>query len=124
MIGEYGDGKIYQACVYANDEQEKELMKRLQYCKTTRWHEYGIDLISISGGKDIGIGHVLDYYGIKRSECMAFGDGENDEDMLKFAGSGVAMGNAADSTKDSADYVTEDIDHDGIYHALKKYEVI
>ena len=124
MVGEYGDKKIYQACVYANEEQEKELMKRLQYCKTTRWHEYGIDLISECGGKDIGIGHVLEYYGINRSECMAFGDGENDVDMLKYAGIGVAMGNATDSTKACADYVTKDIEHDGIYYALKKYEVL
>lgn len=124
VVGEYSGGKVYQACVYANDKQEKELMKCLKYCKATRWHDFGIDLISESGGKDIGIGHVLKHYGIKRSECMAFGDGENDVDMLKFARIGVAMGNADECTKVCADYVTNDIDNDGIYNALKIFQII
>ena len=124
IIGEYSGGKIYQACVYANEQQERDLLSRLNNCKSTRWHEYGIDLLSKEGGKDVGIGHILQYYGIEVSECMAFGDGENDEDMLRFAGIGVAMGNADDSTKACADYVTDDIDKDGIYRALKHFEVI
>lgn len=123
-IGEYSGAKIYQACIYANVEQEKMIMSKLVKCKTTRWNEYGIDLLSDCGGKDVGIGHVLNYYGIKRTESMAFGDGENDVDMLKFAGIGVAMGNAAESAKECADYVTTDIDHDGIYNALKLFEII
>lgn len=123
-VGEYSGAKIYQACIYANEEQEIEVMNKLKKCKTTRWNEYGIDLLSDCGGKEVGIGQVLDYYGIKRSESMAFGDGENDVDMLKFAGIGVAMGNAAESAKKYADYVTTDIDRDGIYNALKLFEVI
>ena len=39
---------------------------------------------------------------------MAFGDGGNDIDMLKFCGIGVAMGNAGDDVKEAADYVTDD----------------
>lgn len=123
-IGEYSGAKIYQACVYANEEQERNLMRKLNKCKTTRWNKYGIDLLSECGGKDIGIQHVLDCYGIKRSECMAFGDGENDVDMLKFVGIGVAMGNGAESAKECADYVTTDVDKDGIYNALKNFKVI
>lgn len=123
-VGKYEGAKIYQACIYANEYQEKVLMEKLQTCKSTRWNEYGIDLLSKNGGKDIGIQKVLEYYGIKRQESMAFGDGENDVDMLKFAGIGIAMGNAADVTKECADYVTTDIDKDGIYDALKLFEVI
>lgn len=124
QTGIYEGAKIYQACVYANLEQEKNLMKKLKHSKTTRWNEYGIDLLSKNGGKEVGIQKVLEYYGIKRNECMAFGDGDNDSDMLRFAGVGIAMGNASEPTKKSADYVTTDIDHDGIYNALKLYEVI
>ena len=55
---------------------------------------------------------------------MAFGDGENDIDMLKFAGIGVAMGNSSDIVKAAADYVTDTIDNDGIEKALRHFGLI
>lgn len=39
-------------------------------------------------------------------QIIAFGDGENDMEMLRFAGIGVAMGNADPEVKEIADYVT------------------
>ena len=47
-----------------------------------------------------------------------------DVEMLKYCGIGVAMGNAWSSTKKAADYVTDDIDEDGLYNALKHFELI
>ncbi len=55
---------------------------------------------------------------------MAFGDGGNDIDMLRFAGVGVAMGNAGEEVRQAADYVTDDVDHDGIQNALRRFGVI
>ena len=55
---------------------------------------------------------------------MAFGDGGNDTNMLKVAGIGVAMGNAGDSLKKVADYVTTTVDDDGIKRALEYFHVI
>ena len=55
---------------------------------------------------------------------MAFGDGENDMDMLRFAGVGVAMGNACDAVKAAADYVTDTVDNDGIEKALRHFGLI
>lgn len=124
QVGEYSGAHVYQACVYANEEQEENLMQHLKMCKTTRWNKYGIDLIAKNGGKDIGISQVLKLYGIEQKECMAFGDGENDIDMLRFAGIGVAMGNAEECVKASADYVTADIEDGGIYKALKHWKVL
>ncbi len=59
-----------------------------------------------------------------RSEIMAFGDGENDMDMLRFAGIGVAMGNASDMVKAAADYVTDTVDENGIENALRHFGLI
>ena len=44
--------------------------------------------------------------------------------MLKFAGIGVAMGNAGDSVKAAADYVTDSVDEDGIENALRHFRLI
>ena len=44
--------------------------------------------------------------------------------MLEFVKIGVAMRNAGDDAKKSADYVTESVDDEGIYKALKKFEII
>ena len=54
--------------------------------------------------------------GIDPSEVIAFGDAENDLEMIQFAGHGVAMGNACDALKDVADEVTLTNNEDGIAH--------
>ena len=55
---------------------------------------------------------------------MAFGDGDNDVDMLEYVKIGVAMGNAAEKTKAAADYVTASQDDQGIPKALKHFGLI
>ena len=57
-------------------------------------------------------------------EIIAFGDGENDIGMLQLAGIGVAMGNAEEVVKQNADYITADIDDDGIEKALRHFGLI
>ena len=53
-------------------------------------------------------------------ELMAFGDSENDNEMLRYAGTGVAMGNAVEALKTEADYVTVTNDEDGVADAIEK----
>jgi Cof subfamily protein (haloacid dehalogenase superfamily) len=62
--------------------------------------------------------------GIRREETMAFGDNYNDIEMLRFAGKGLAMGNAPEGVKEAADDVTSSNNQDGIAAALKKFGVI
>lgn len=57
---------------------------------------------------------------IDAKDIIAFGDNENDIEMLQFSGTGVAMGNAPDHVKMEADIVTESNDNDGVYKILKK----
>lgn len=64
---------------------------------------------------------ALKKLGYTANDCIAFGDAENDLSIIKFAKTGVAMGNATDEVKNAADYVTQDNNHEGIYNALKKY---
>ena len=76
------------------------------------------------GGKNKGIDAIINHFGIKLEETMAFGDGGNDIDMLKHAGIGVAMENARDDVKEIADFITTSVDDDGITNALKHYNVL
>ena len=47
--------------------------------------------------KGIGVNKVLEYYGIDKSQAMAFGDGNNDIEMFEQVGHPIAMGNASDN---------------------------
>lgn len=58
---------------------------------------------------------------IKQDELMCIGDAPNDIEMIKFAGTGVAMGNAWGGTKDYADFVTKTNDEDGVAYAIEKF---
>ena len=124
VIGEHKGEKIYQCMAFVNDEMRQKLAKMLDACNVTSWNETGIDIISKSGGKDAGIQSFLDKEGIPLEQSMAFGDGENDAKMLEYVAVGVAMGNAKEVTKAAADYVTTDIDDDGIEKALIHFGLI
>ena len=72
----------------------------------------------------MGIAAVAQRFGWKREEIMVFGDGPNDAKMLAWAGAGVAMGNGNPEAKRAADYVTDDVDKDGIPKALRRFGLI
>lgn len=123
-IKEYQGAPIYQFIGYMNREETGKIAPKIPNCKITRWYDEGIDIISKDGGKANGIQKVLEFYGMTKEEIIAFGDSDNDMDMLEFAGIGVAMGNAEESVKAVADYVTTDIDEDGIWNACRHLELI
>lgn len=72
-------------------------------------------LIPADGGKGEGIRRILSFYHLDRSEALAFGDGDNDIEMLQAVGHGVAMGNASARLK-AADDICGDVTEDGVYH--------
>lgn len=123
-FGTYTGNDIYQVCAYMNPGQEALLAEIADDCVMTRWSLGGMDIIAKGGGKVEGIRKFLEREGIAVEETIAFGDAENDIEMLKFAGIGVAMGNAEEEAKQAADYVTADIDDDGIAKALAHFGLI
>ena len=54
------------------------------------------------------------------SEVVAFGDGDNDSEMLACAGIGIAVANATEKCREAADFVTDRYDRDGVAKALKR----
>ena len=61
---------------------------------------------------------LLSKINLTPADLMAFGDGYNDLSMLKLAGVGVAMANAAPEVRADADYVTLSNEEDGVAEAL------
>lgn len=108
--------EIYQIMMGATKEEYDEILKDTENAKITFWWDRGVDIIPSNSGKGKGIEAILEYYGIDKSESMAFGDGGNDIEMLQTVGIGVAMGNALDNVKEVADEVCGTSADDGIYN--------
>jgi hydroxymethylpyrimidine pyrophosphatase-like HAD family hydrolase len=60
----------------------------------------------------------LSHHGADQKDSVAFGDGRKDVEMIQFAGIGVAMGNAAEKLKQTADFVTRENYNNGLYYGL------
>lgn len=123
-VWEYSGGNIYLAMVYVGREEDGLMSTLLPGCTATRWSDYGLDVIASSGGKAQGIRQYLHAAGIRPEETMAFGDGDNDVEMLRLVKTGVAMGNAVPALKEAADYVTACVDEDGVEKALLALNIL
>lgn len=99
-------------------------MAQLPDLSATRWHPNFADINVKGVSKAAGMKVMVDYFGLDISQTVAFGDGGNDIAMLRAAGIGVAMGNASDTVKSNADYVTVSVDEDGVAHALLELRLI
>jgi hydroxymethylpyrimidine pyrophosphatase-like HAD family hydrolase len=72
-------------------------------------------------GKCNGLRRVAERLGLAREEILAIGDHMNDLEMLRFAGTGVAMGNALPETRAAADHVTGTLEEDGAAQAIERF---
>ena len=118
------DSDVFQVIAFLDNETEQNLLACLPHCDTTRWHPLFGDIVPRGSNKHIGIDKIIEHFGIDISETMAFGDGGNDITMLRHVNIGIAMGNADDEVKKSADYITTSADDDGIYNALKHFGLV
>ncbi len=83
----------------------------------TAWLDLAPDGVS----KASALAEVAERLGVRREEVLAIGDGRNDIEMLRWAGRGVAMGQAPIEVQDAADYVTETVDDDGAAVELARW---
>lgn len=63
--------------------------------------------------KKHSIEKLIEILGVRKEEVIGIGDGNNDMPLFESVGYKVAMGNAVDSLKESADYITDTLDNDG-----------
>lgn len=123
-VDKYKGEKIYQITAYVSPRERQLLESTLDMCKITSWAPDAVDIIAKDGGKMNAISKIIELNGVDVSETMAFGDAENDLMMVSNAGIGVAMGNGSDKLKEVANYVTDNVENDGIEKALKHFELI
>ena len=139
------DKKVYQMMVGCYKEEYADILRDVDGARITAWWTRAADITPANGNKGVGVRKILDYYhldkenaitkasglevlseqlGISMEEIMAFGDGENDIEMLEAVGTGVAMGNATDDVKTVADAICGHVAEDGIYHYCKEQGLI
>ncbi|MDD7305105.1 MAG: Cof-type HAD-IIB family hydrolase [Peptoniphilaceae bacterium] len=80
---------------------------------------FSLEILNKNCGKGKALKKLCEYIGIKRNETMAIGDKENDIEMLSFAGIGIAMGNASQRVKESANFITKNNDNYGLAFSIK-----
>ena len=80
-----------------------------------------LDLSPVGVSKASGLQHVAERLGVGADEVLAIGDGRNDIEMLRWAGRGVAMGQAVEEVLAAADDVTETVYDDGAAVELRRW---
>ena len=101
---------------------EKELCGKYgSIASIYRSEPFFIEIMPQNVDKAASLEKMLPMIGVTREETVCCGDGFNDISMIRYAGVGVAMGNAQQAVKDVADYITGTNDEDGLVEVIRKY---
>ncbi|MCR5388280.1 MAG: Cof-type HAD-IIB family hydrolase [Lachnospiraceae bacterium] len=121
--GEWKMNKL--ACASKEGSDRDKVIEELgDYYDFLIHNDFVFEMVPKGHTKASGMKLIIERLGINMDDTYAFGDSVNDINMLEASGVGVAMGNASEIAKNAADYVTTDIHDDGIYNALKHFELI
>lgn len=119
-LRELAETDIFQMISFFGEDIEPRILDLMPHCESQRWSPLFTDLVPKGQSKVRGMSKVCEIIGATPAEIMAFGDGGNDVAMLRYAGMGVAMGNAVDAVKAQADMVCPSVDENGIEWAVAK----
>ena len=116
------DSRVFQIMMGCRAADYPRILQGTANAKIAGWWDRAVDIIPASGGKGVGVRKTLEYFGFDKSEAMAFGDGNNDIEMLEAVGHGVAMANGSADLKAIAEDVCGPVAEEGIYHyCLEKH---
>ena len=116
----------YKCMIVSDDEKalerlENQWKKRLAgELDVFRSETYFLEVVPPSINKANTLSVLLEKLGVASESVIAIGDGVCDVTMIQLAGYGIAMGNAQESVKACADYVTLTNDEDGVAAAIEK----
>lgn len=80
-----------------------------------------LEMMRIDASKTNAVKFIQARYDISREAIIAIGDNYNDKEMIAYAGTGIAMGNAPDPVKAVAGYITDTNQQDGVRKAFEKF---
>jgi hydroxymethylpyrimidine pyrophosphatase-like HAD family hydrolase len=80
---------------------------------------YFLEFAHPSVTKGSGLDFLSDRLGVAREQTIAFGDGENDIELVEWAGFGVAVANAHERVLEAADWVCPGVDDEGVAQVLE-----
>ena len=125
-VHDYVEDDLYMSSIFPGkvDDADSFIAENFPNCYTQRWNDGAVDLLLKGHSKAEGIDKLLKMLNIDIKDTMAFGDAENDAEMMKKVEISVAMGNAEEHIKQISTYVTTHIDDDGIYNGLKHFNLI
>lgn len=109
-----------------NDDKDRVKVAKKDFLELKRFEvvssmDGSFEIMKKGTSKGEAVKKICEYYGINRNEVICIGDNENDLSMIKFAGLGVAMGNAEEFVKKEADYVTFSNEDDGVAHVIEEF---
>ncbi len=115
--------------ILSSYQDHLDSVKEFPDLKAGTWGGQGeVALFGDLGVKDItkasAVDAVLNHNGLSVEDTFAFGDAKIDIPMLEYCKIGVAMGSGGEEIKAMADYVTDDVDKDGMYKAFKHFGLI
>ena len=97
---------------------QKAFGDRVQVVKS---HEFFVELVPKGISKGTALEFLASHLGVRREDVIAVGDNENDLEMILWAGTGVAMGNASPNLIEAADWVAPSVENDGVVDVLARY---
>ena len=86
----------------------------------TRSLPHYVEIGGLEGTKSKALQFLCERWGIEQDRVLAFGDADNDIDMLRFAGRGVAVGGMTGEVREAADEVVPGVDEDGVARYVDK----
>lgn len=106
----------------AADRIERTLRRHFDgRMEVIRSHANVVEGYPLGVSKGDALARLAAELGISRSEVMAVGDHDNDASMIRWAGTGVAMGNASPAALAAADWVAPTIVEDGVAAAIERF---
>ena len=117
---------VVKCLLCVNQDRSAIIEEKFQACigdrvSVYRSEAFYVEAMPLGVDKASSIAHMLPLIGLSREDCVACGDSFNDIGMIKYAGVGVAMGNAKQAVKDVADVITLSNDENGLIPIIERY---
>ncbi len=118
-----GVTKALFVCRKETQSQIEQALRQVvpEHLSVSRTHHYFVEVVLAEVSKGSAMLFLCDYLRILPEQVLAIGDHENDLDLIKLAGTGVAMGNADNKIMRHADWIAPSIEEDGAAIALEKF---